>query len=238
MTGAVIRVRLLTLADLPAVAHIHRAAFPESALSRIGLGAIRRYYAWQMTGPHHSVAFGACAGGELAGFCFGGVYNGAVTGFLRQNRLYLLLVVALRPWLLTDPFFRERIIQAARILRIRLIPKWLRRKRKASWPARPSIQPEASFGILSIAVHPAHRGSGIGSQLMAEAERIALASGFTRMDLTVHTSNAQAIRFYEKQGWEKDLWNGEWRGVMVKTLLTTNHERRRQASEPGSVNAT
>lgn len=34
------------------VAGVHVAAFPSSALTRLGSEAVRRYYLWQIEGPH------------------------------------------------------------------------------------------------------------------------------------------------------------------------------------------
>lgn len=214
-----VQVSLLTTADLPNSARIHRDAFRESALSRMGLEAIRRYYAWLLTGPHQCVALGAWKEGVLVGFCFGGTFYGALSGFVRANRVFLLRKVLWRPWLLADPLFRERIRAGLRILRVSLIaqkpkPEMTARAQTVALPS-PGIR---SFGILSIGVHPRYQGRGVGRRLMEEAERIAAASGFQQMDLSVHPANLQAVRFYENQGWEKEVWDGEWRGEMRKKL--------------------
>lgn len=67
-------------ADLDRVTRIHIAAFRTSALTPLGAGAVRRYYVWQLTGPHDVVALGAWLDGELRGYCFGGVFRGAARG--------------------------------------------------------------------------------------------------------------------------------------------------------------
>ena len=38
----------LDVKDLPAVASVHMAAFPKSALTMLGTEAVRRYYEWQL----------------------------------------------------------------------------------------------------------------------------------------------------------------------------------------------
>jgi ribosomal protein S18 acetylase RimI-like enzyme len=39
------------------------------------------------------------------------------------------------------------------------------------------------------------------------------------MHLTVHPSNDQAVRFYERSGWTRSAADGEpWNGQMVKLL--------------------
>jgi ribosomal protein S18 acetylase RimI-like enzyme len=53
---------------------------------------------------------------------------------------------------------------------------------------------------------------------MAESERIALERGFRQMNLSVHPTNTQAVRFYERQGWERVLQDGVWKGQMRKQI--------------------
>ena len=53
----------------------------------------------------------------------------------------------------------------------------------------------------------------------AEAEASARAEGYAQMHLTVHPSNEQAVRFYERSGWVRSSPDGEpWTGQMVKPL--------------------
>lgn len=71
--------------DLPAVAAIHVAAFPDSALTALGVEAVRRYYAWQLDGPHEVFALGVdavqydndgtIANKQLIGYCFAGGFR-------------------------------------------------------------------------------------------------------------------------------------------------------------------
>lgn len=76
-----------------------------------------------------------------------------------------------------------------------------------------------SFGILSIAVSNDFQGFGIGKKLMLDAEEEAAKCGYKIMNLTVHPSNENAVRFYEKLKWEKiSRENKAWKGQMVKKL--------------------
>jgi ribosomal protein S18 acetylase RimI-like enzyme len=209
-------VRALEMGDVPAVSTIHRAAFPESALSRLGAGVVRRQYEWLLLGPHEVVALGAFDGDQLVGFCFGGVFKGAMSGFLQKNRVFLAWSVITHPWLATDPAFRGRLGEGVRIL-----ARYVRRRRRRSegLPARQVRASEArSFGILSIAVDPRRQGTGAGKVLMRRSEEIAIERGFRTMDLTVHPENEQAVRFYERRGWERRVRDGGWDGVMTKRL--------------------
>ena len=58
----------------------------------------------------------------------------------------------------------------------------------------------AHIGVLGMGLLPQFRRQGIGSRLMARALSDARAFGFSRVELTVYRSNANAIRLYEKAG--------------------------------------
>ncbi len=58
--------------------------------------------------------------------------------------------------------------------------------------------------INYLAVHPSHRGTGIGRQIMAEAERLLREAGCPKINLQVRTSNEEAIAFYKKIGFDVD----------------------------------
>ncbi len=201
--------RVLKAGDLEAVTSIHLAAFPDSALTALGREAVRRQYAWYLEGPHDAICMGGWLEDRLAGFCFSGLFRGATGGFLRKNRPYLISRVLLRPWLLWNPFFRERAVTAMRILNP------LRRKRggvaDAPW--------WNTYGILAIAVDPRLQGAGVGRALMEYAESAARERGVPRMVLTVSCANDRAIRFYENLGWNRSTEKTVWDGTMMKDLI-------------------
>lgn len=205
------KIALLEISDLSQVAAVHLRAFPSSALTALGPEAVRRYYLWQITGPHEAVALGAWHNSALAGFCFGGIFSGALSGFLRANRSFLIRRVLTHPWLLTNQIFRDRLVTGVKVLR---------RMRKQSAPTTPLTPAVRSFGILSIAVAPAVQGGGVGRCLLETSEQHARQHGFAQMGLTVHPSNIQAVGFYERMGWVKVLREGEnvWEGAMKKQL--------------------
>jgi ribosomal protein S18 acetylase RimI-like enzyme len=185
-----ILLRNLETHDLLAVAAVHVAAFPHSALTGLGREAVRRYYEWQLCGPHDVVALGAFSGTELVGFCFGGVFRGATSGFVRANPAFLARRVLTRPRFITNALFRDRLLTGMRIL-------------KRAWRSQdPPRSHSARFGILSIAVDPSHRRSGVGRIIMRDMEERARDRGFNRMHLSVEPHNLTAIRFYERLGWK------------------------------------
>jgi ribosomal protein S18 acetylase RimI-like enzyme len=204
-------IRVIEVVDLPAVAAIHLDAFPTSALTKLGPDAVRRYYQWQLEGPHEVTALAALTDGRLAGFCFGGVFQGAMAGFLRKNRLFLMWRVVTHPWLLFNSLFRDRVGVAIHSARMQMH----RAKRASGQKQRPAKR----FGILSIGVDPAFQGMGVGTALMARAEDVARHNGFDAMDLTVDPENLQAVNFYTRLGWTKVVTAERWTGLMRKLNL-------------------
>ncbi len=143
MTSTV-QIRGLTRDDLTRVAEVHVQAFRDSAITKLGKEAARRYYEWQLTGPHDCQAIGAFIDGALAGFCFGGVFRGAMSGFLRANRLFLIGRVLVHPYLLADPLFRSRLFDGLHVLR---------RFRRSQAPTR-QTRKKTPDAFLSMAVDP------------------------------------------------------------------------------------
>ena len=55
-----------------------------------------------------------------------------------------------------------------------------------------------------LAVDEAHRGSGVGAELMAEAERLLEGRGCPKLNLQVRSSNTDVIKWYRSLGYEPD----------------------------------
>jgi len=203
-----VTIRKLQFNDLQEVTCIHLAAFPISALSQLGEESVLRYYQWLLQGPHNAITLGVYCEGSLAGFCFAGRFQGALSGFLRKNIGFLIWQVLSHPWLLANSLFLKRMNLARAVLLRWFVPVM---------PSPPLLK--NSFGILSIAVNPKLLGNGYGRRLMLEVKKIAVERGFANMHLTVSVDNYQAITFYEKLGWHKLLASdGVWHGIMMEHL--------------------
>jgi ribosomal protein S18 acetylase RimI-like enzyme len=203
-------IRELSDKDLGSVADIHCLGFKDSALTKLGKGAVRRYYHWQLYGPHDVFAIGAFRGNSLVGFCFSGLFRGALSGFIKKNRMYLTGQVILRPWVLFDNNVRNQLSIGVKI-----------GKSKARPPKKDNVSKKISFGILALVVHPGMQNKGVGWMLMTAVEQEARLRNYPEMHLTVSVHNHKAIRFYENMGWNKSMPNpGNWRGRMEKLLST------------------
>ncbi len=200
--------------NLHQVVNVHRAAFSDSALTKLGKMAVYRYYEWQLTGPHELTALGAFIDRQMVGFCFGGTFQGALSGFLEKNKHFLIGRVLMHPWLILNPIFRDRVHSV------------IRRIGKSVKLTPPPSQTRCSgcFGILSIALHPSYQRIGVGKLLMTQAEGAAQRLNFAEMLLTVQPQNKKAVAFYEGLRWRKVSRNGEWRGEMRKTVTLDRRE--------------
>jgi len=78
--------------------------------------------------------------------------------------------------------------------------------------------------VKDIAVHPDHRGRGVGRDLLARALGALAAAGCARVKLEVRAGNAEAIRLYRRFGFEAQrqvpgyYQDGETAIVMVCAL--------------------
>jgi len=194
VTGAPPRLRTLHAADLGPMADLHRSAFPDSVLSALGSETLRRYYRWQIDGPHQVEPIGAFLDDELVGFLVGGRFHGSMIGFVKGQAAFLVVQVMRHPAVVRGGRGRRAIATGLRLLV---------RPAGRTTPERPDRVPDGSFGVLAIAVAPHHRRLGIGSALFAEAERRARATGMHRLHLTLDPSNPGAVAFYEGQGWRR-----------------------------------
>jgi len=193
---------------LPLVAKVHARAFPKSALTCLGSEAIRRYYEWQLHGPHEHHFIAVFSKENLAGFAVGGRARGALAGFVSKNKWFLTTRVLLQPRLVFSERGRKALnsgLQALRRLRL-----------QSETPPIRSVESRRSFGILAIAVDPSYQGKGVGVQLMERFEEVAREHHFTCMHLNVSVNNTQAIRFYEKLGWTRSGSSAIWSGLMEK----------------------
>lgn len=207
------QVRLLDVGDLAEMAAIHRRAFPGSALTCLGLEAVRRYYKWQMVGPHASVTIGVLHNGKLVGFLVGGTFNGAFGGYIRREKVFLVAMLLCHPWVLLSDEARSQVPSVLHALR----------RKKCQQPQKPKAPDtkQKTCGVLAIAVDPDCRRAGVGSQLMRHFEKYAIERGSPTIDLTVHMTNTVAISFYEHVGWKHGSITGPNSLQMVKDLPTT-----------------
>jgi ribosomal protein S18 acetylase RimI-like enzyme len=202
-----IATRRLGSADIPAIARVHRAAFPDSGVSVLGQAVTEHYYRWQVQQSRWPAIIGADASSQLIGFCFMAETFGSMAGFLRARPLPVVAALMARPWVAWA--LRSQIAAA--------IPDVRSRRHSRTATARP-VEDRPALWVHAIAVDPRQQGRGIGQHLMREAELFARDQGYQDMLLAVHTRNTRAIHAYEAVGWVRVPDPANWRGRMWKSV--------------------
>jgi len=65
-----------------------------------------------------------------------------------------------------------------------------------------SSRSTVSCRLLSIAVHPDYRGQNIAGEFTKYFFKLLSRDGISRVGLSVHLDNMDAIKFYKKDGWK------------------------------------
>lgn len=66
------------------------------------------------------------------------------------------------------------------------------------------LVPQDRFMLLAnVAVHPDHRGAGLGRALLARAETEALRHGHRELRLSTHVDMPETVRLYAHLGWRQ-----------------------------------
>lgn len=70
------------------------------------------------------------------------------------------------------------------------------------------IPNEGFMRLANVAVHPDHKGAGLGRALIAHAEAESLGQGYRELRLTTHAEMPENVRLYQYLGWEEDRRQG------------------------------
>ena len=191
--------------DLRAIAKCHRAAFPESLSSKLGLNYCMKMLSFYLD-DDRGVIFHLEDGGEIPGYC-GGLRNkvpgrhGSATSMTQHTFRSLVFNLMIRPWLIFHPEIRANVPLIIKNIRLRFSGRKSKRN-----PTPPAQNKEfiPSMGLVVIGVLPEYQGKGYGSLLLREFEARARKEGFRKIHLSVHKDNHQAIKAYERNGWVVD----------------------------------
>lgn len=205
--------RAFTPADVAALAALHRVAFPHAAVSQLGRATAERYYESILANANESLLLGTFDDNRLAAFVIAGVWDEPEKQFLRRNLQFVATRLLLQPWLLFQPFIRERIRGGVSMLFHRGASKPPAARDAVAAPA-----PVRSLEILYLGVDPADRGQGLARQLLKRVEAFAHEHDFAQLDLSVYLDNTAAIELYLSEGWQKRLSGTTWKGFMRKPL--------------------
>jgi ribosomal protein S18 acetylase RimI-like enzyme len=200
--------------DLPRIAHCHIRAFPASLSSLLGPRYAAKMLEWYLTSDNKFL-FHIEMDGRVVGYCGGFVRKGEPYGSSSGMTQYAfregIRALLLRPWLVFHPKVRGNFRFLGRNLWYRVFPPRAQpaagdnsSHSRVSTPLndQQGSQSPLSAGLVVIGVDPGYQGKGLGSLLLQEFERRALAMGCRHMHLTVEKENAPAIRAYERNGWQ------------------------------------
>lgn len=202
--------------DLIAIARCHRHAFPSAFSSRLGERYLTRMYGWYLTNPSTFLVY-LQEDENLVGYV-GGILrsdskqSGSASGMTQYAFVEGVRALSIRPWLLMHPDFISRLPFLWKNLRRRLRP---RSGTGGKLPPARSTESNCA-GLVVIAVDPRYQGRGYGSHLLRIFEETARERGYSRLRLSVKSTNSQAIRTYTNNGWRIDKRNGDnvemWKG--------------------------
>ena len=70
------------------------------------------------------------------------------------------------------------------------------------------IAEDGFMRLANLAVHPDHKGAGLGRALLARANAEALDQGYRELRLTTHVAMPENVRLYAHLGWREDRRQG------------------------------
>ena len=194
-------------ADLPALAKVHRQAFPNSLATAMGQQYVERMLSWFLSSDKTFIFYVKTDSGEIAGYCGGMIKDGTLltgsaSGMLQHSFNMAMMSMALRPWL----FFHKEMTHRYGFMLSNITRKLLRKPAAAAPQQKTEEKPvgnTASVGLVTIGVKPSFFGKGVGSVLLQEFERKSKELKIPKIYLSVKADNDQAIKAYERNGWKK-----------------------------------
>ena len=171
-----------TAADVPALAALHRRAFPDFFLSHLGEPFLRQLYLGYLSDSDAVISVARAEDGRVVGVCLGSAHPAGFFSRLLRRRLLGFLVASGRA-IVRDPRTAPRLLSALRY--------------------RGDV-PRGLDGALlsSLCVDPDMQSAGVGRELdeawRARAAELGARSAFLTTDAD---GNDAVNRFYRRGGW-------------------------------------
>jgi len=193
-------IRLTELSDLKEIAACHKAAFPESLSSKLGVAFRKKMLSWYVL-DDRGIIFHITDKGKIIGYCGGLIAKlpglpGAATSITQFSFKVFISSFMLRPWLIFHP---ENVSRLSFIVRNILLKLGLKKLKNIEQIKQENFQ--SFWGLVVIGVDPNYQGKGIGSALLQEFERLAGIDKVNRISLSVKSTNLKAIKSYISNGW-------------------------------------
>jgi ribosomal protein S18 acetylase RimI-like enzyme len=203
--------------DLEKIAICHKLAFPDSITTKLGVKAIVGMMNWYLS-SESKFLFHIDLDDKIIGFCGGYIKDGSdigsATGMTQFGFKSVALSLLSKPWLMFHPEVRKKY---SFILTNLLRKVGLKKHKSMALSATEQNNELLTAGLVVIGVHPNWQGKGIGTILQTEFEAKARSMGAKCLQLSVRTSNNQAIKSYQRNGYVIQKEEGP-SYVMVKNL--------------------
>lgn len=185
--------------DLDGIVTCHTEAFPGQGMTEMGPAWLRSLYSCFIQRPEAVLLIAVDGSGHLLGFVAGGNPGIRSEWLPRAARRYCCLL-ALR-------FFTSGVVRSSLLAELRQKLRSLRRRSKTRRTSLQEDPPRREGSLLSIAVLPSRRGSGIAGRLMASFCRECASRDYDVLRLSVRPKNSRAISFYKKHRWRETSRN-------------------------------
>jgi len=184
------------------VAALHEVCFEAYYLTRLGSRFLRAMYGWYVESPQAVAQVALDGSGRVAGFVAGTTSAETYHSSLFRERGGALLV-ALAWRAVSSPVETVRLVWERKDLARRAVPSVVRGSSQRAAPTAQSDDGPHTASLVSVAVEPSQRRSGIGRLLselfLQETER----KGCELVTLSVREDNLAARRFYESLDWKE-----------------------------------
>ncbi len=172
------------ISDIPHVARLHLAAFPDFFLTKLGFDFLCVMYKAFWYNPVGVFIVCQDIDGKLTGFAVG-VYNSKIKDRWLAMRFLPMFFIAALPSILKHP----------RLIIGRLISRFFQIGNSFTMQNNSAL-------LRSIGVHPLQRGGGAASALLDSFERVSILKGSRSVYLTTDQyNNERALKFYERHGY-------------------------------------
>jgi len=206
------KIKNTTVNELRGVAVCHQRAFPKSLATVLGVHYVVQMLSWYLSSDKTFLFHVEDAQGCCIGYCGGLVSDGSLgtgsaSGMAQHTFKAAIVAFLTHPWVLLHPEVREKWPLLWKNLKMKL---GLTKRIHFSPQQKTRMAKDPSAGLVVIGVDPAYHGKGYGSILLKEFERKAVEDyGIRKLSLSVLANNHQAIRAYERNGWQRGELKGK-----------------------------
>lgn len=206
-----------TYEDLAKIAKCHRACFPSSLSSAMGLNYLTKMFTWYLEVDKaflfhiedNNICIGYC-GGIIKD---GSLSTGSASGMMQHSFNAAIKAFLLRPWLI----FHKEVSKKYPLFLKNLLVKLGIKNNAISSKKREIKKRKPEVGLVVIGVLPEYRGKGVSTELMRNFEIRAKENNISKLQLSVLSDNNRAINAYKKNGWEIEE-NNKSSIVMTKEI--------------------